>query len=86
MAGGWNHVYTRYLGWVTKRLGSPGIVGYSAHQGPLHVAWASHVVAGSPREHLTNEVPHFESQRMIFFEAHGIMESNMGLTLCYLTK
>lgn len=87
--GGWNHVQgpcqTPALAWLR---------GW-AHQGPWTAVptsglsmWLGLLIAWwlSPQgERSRMKAPHSEYQRIVFFEAHGIVESDMGLNLCYLT-
>lgn len=80
MAEGWNHGEGPC---GAPGLGSVGIVGCRAHNGlsvwlGLFTAWWLGSQGSTPRK----KVPHFESQTIIFLEAHGILGSGMGLNLC----
>lgn len=84
MAEGGNHVEGPY--WALGP-GSAGTVGYSAHSGlsmclGLFTGWW----LGSQGSTQRMKAPHFESQRIIFLEAHGILGLGMGLNLCSPTK
>ena len=71
-------------GWKTERLASAGTLDCSTYQGPLH--WLKLLMArwlGSQGVYHKHEwyTLNFESQRIVFFEAHVTVESDTGLNL-----
>lgn len=68
-------------------LGSAGTMDCRIHSGlsmwlGLFTVWWLGSQGSTPRM----KVPHFESQTIIFLEAHGILGSGMGFNLCFPTK